>query len=75
MPNTRRAVFCGAQAGAVGFGKEFAKGSHYKWIEELFDYERELGVSTQTVWGLKKLIFNGLDFGTIVATTYAAAHV
>ena len=72
--NTRRAVFCGAQAGVVGFGKEFSKGSHFKWIEELFDYERELGVSAQTVWGIKKSVFNSKDFATIVATTYAVAH-
>jgi N4-gp56 family major capsid protein len=72
--NTRRAVFCGAQAGAIAFGKEFSDGVNYKWVEELFDYERELGVSTQTIWGLKKATFNSEDFGTIVATTYAAAH-
>lgn len=72
--NTRRAVLCGAQAAAVGFGKEFSKGSHYKWVEELFDYERELGVSAQTVWGIKKSVFNAADFATIVVTTYAAAH-
>lgn len=72
--STRRAVFCGAQAAAVGFGKEFAKGSHFKWIEELFDYERELGVSGQTVWGIKKSVFNSEDFGVIAATTYAVAH-
>ncbi|MBR1206611.1 MULTISPECIES: N4-gp56 family major capsid protein [unclassified Bradyrhizobium] len=72
--NTRRAVFCGAQAAAVGFGKEFAKGSHFKWVEELFDYERELGVSAQTVWGIKKSVFNGADFAALVATTYAVAH-
>lgn len=72
--NTRRAVFCGAQAGLVGFGKEFAKGSHFKWVEELFDYERELGVSAQTVWGIKKSVFNGNDFATIAVTTYAVAH-
>jgi N4-gp56 family major capsid protein len=72
--NTRRAVFCGAQAGAIAFGKEFSEGVNYKWVEELFDYERELGVSTQTIWGLKKASFNSEDFGTIVATTYAAPH-
>lgn len=72
--NVRRAVFAGAQAGFVGFGKEFAKGSHFKWIEELFDYERELGVSAQTVWGIKKSVFNGQDFGVIACSTYAAAH-
>jgi len=74
QPLTRRAVFCGAQAGAVGFGKEFAKGSHYKWVEELFDYERELGVSAQTVWGIKKSVYNAQDFATIVVTTFAQKH-
>lgn len=59
---------------SVGFGKEFSKGSHFKWVEELFDYERELGVSAQTVWGIKKNVYNGLDFGTLVATTYAVKH-
>jgi N4-gp56 family major capsid protein len=71
---TRRAVFCGAQAGALAFGREFAEGVNYKWVEQLFDYERELGVSSQTIWGVKKAVFNGQDFGTIVATTYAVAH-
>lgn len=72
--STRRAVLCGAQAGALAFGKEFSEGVNYKWVEELFDYERELGVSAQTIWGIKKTVFNSQDFGTIVATTYAAAH-
>ena len=73
-PSTRRGVFCGAQAAAVGFGKEFSSGSHFKWIEELFDYERELGVSAQTIWGIKKSVYNGADFGVIPFTTYAVAH-
>lgn len=72
--HTRRAVLCGAQAAAVGFGKEFSKGSHFKWLEELFDYERELGISGQTIWGIKKTVFNGADFAALVATTYAVAH-
>lgn len=72
--STRRAVLCGAQAGFLAWGKQYSDGVHYKWIEETFDYERELGVSAQTVFGLKKAVFNSVDFGTIVATTYAAAH-
>jgi hypothetical protein len=40
----------------------------------MFDYERELGVSAQTVWGIKKTVFNSTDFGVITATSYAAAH-
>jgi N4-gp56 family major capsid protein len=72
--NTRRAIFCGAQAGAIGFGQKFTEGANYKWVEDLFDYERELGVSAQTIWGIKKTVFNSEDFGAITATSYAAAH-
>lgn len=72
--STRRAILCGAQAGAIAFGQKYSEGANYKWVEDLFDYERELGVSAQTVWGIKKTIFNSTDFGTITATTYAAAH-
>lgn len=72
VANTRRAVLCGAQAAAVGYGSDYGNGSNYNWVEELFDYERELGVSAQSVWGLKKTVFNSVDFGTIVVSTYAA---
>lgn len=72
--STRRAIFCGAQAGAIAWGQKYNEGSNYKWVEDMFDYERELGVSAQTIWGIKKTVFNSVDFGTITATTYAAAH-
>lgn len=72
VANTRRAVLCGAQAAAIGYGSDYANGDNYSWKEELFDYERELGVSAQSVWGLKKTVFNSVDFGTIVIPTYAA---
>lgn len=72
--STRRAIFCGAQAGAIAYGQKYSEGANYKWVEDLFDYERELGVSAQTIWGIKKTVFNSTDFGTITATTYAAAH-
>jgi hypothetical protein len=44
------------------------------WVEELFDYGNQLGVSAGIIAGLKKMVFNSADFGTIVTTTYAAAH-
>ena len=72
--STRRAVFCGAQAGALAWGQKYSEGANYKWVEDLFDYERELGVSAQTIWGIKKTVFNSTDFGVITATTYAVAH-
>jgi N4-gp56 family major capsid protein len=69
----RRAVFCGAQAGVIGYGKDSA-GGEMTWVEELFDYGNQLGVSAGMIAGLKKTRFNSADFGTIVASTYAAAH-
>lgn len=73
VANTRRAVFLGAQAAALGFA-EGSDADTFNWVEELFDYERELGVSAQSIFGLKKTRFNSVDFGTIVISSYAAKH-
>jgi N4-gp56 family major capsid protein len=69
----RRAVFCGAQAGAMAFGRKSGKNT-YSWREELFDYGNQLGVAAGSIWGLKKTRFNGSDFGSIVVVTYATDH-
>ncbi len=71
---TRRAVFCGAQAAGMAFGKGNSLGNKFSWVEELFDYENQLGVAAGTIAGLKKLQFNGNDMGTIVIPTYAVSH-
>ena len=71
LANTRRAIFCGAQALAVAFGKNGGK-NKFTWKEELFDYEREFGVRASAIMGLKKVVYNNADFGTITLTTYAA---
>lgn len=71
VTNSRRAVFCGAQSAAVAFGKGGGK-NKFDWTEELFDYERELGVRAMTIAGLKKTTYNNVDYGTIVLSTYAA---
>lgn len=70
--STRRAVFAGAQAGAVAFGRRSGKNT-YSWREELFDYGNQLGVAAGSIWGLKKCRFNGSDHASIVVTTYAVA--
>lgn len=72
VASVRRAVFCGAQSAAIAFGD----GSSFEsmsWHEELFDYGNQLGVKAGCVFGLKKLQFNSVDFGTVVVPTYAAA--
>jgi N4-gp56 family major capsid protein len=68
-----RSIFCGAQAAAIAYGRDQGA-ERFSWVEELFDYGNQLGVSAGTIWGLKKLQFNSQDFGTIVASTYAAAR-
>jgi len=67
----RRAVLLGAQAGIIAFGKN-RSAEKYKLVEELFDYQRELGVAAKTVFGFKKTVFDGQDFASIVISTYAA---
>lgn len=73
ISTVRRAVLLGAQSLVAAFGMKTAP-EKYKRVEELFDYQRELGVSVQTIWGMKKTRFNSEDFGCIVVSTYAAPH-
>lgn len=68
----RRAVFCGAQAASLAFGQASSSGEA-SWREELFDYGNQLGVGCGIIWGLKKAVFNGIDFSTIVIATHAEA--
>jgi N4-gp56 family major capsid protein len=72
VANARRAVLLGAQSCVASFGMKFTP-EKYDMREELFDYQRELGVSCHTVFGMKKTVFNSVDFGTVVVATYAAA--
>ena len=73
VPNTRRAVLAGAQALMLAYGRDNGPG-RFTWVEELFDYENELGVSVGCIYGMKKTVFNSADFADIVMATYAAPH-
>lgn len=73
ITTVRRAVLLGAQSAVAAFGMN-RQPTKYKMVEELFDYQRELGVSAQTILGMKKTVFDSTDFGTVVVSTYAAAH-
>lgn len=68
----RRGIFCGAQAAAIAFGQDNSDGA-MSWVEELFDYNNQLGVSAGLIFGLKKMVFNSTDFATIVMSSYAPA--
>lgn len=71
--STRRAVLCGAQSAVMGFGQGHSF-KEFDWYEELFDYGNQLGVKAGCIGGLKKSIYNSVDFGTITVSTYAVAH-
>jgi N4-gp56 family major capsid protein len=73
ISTVRRSVVCGAQAAMLAFGRDNGP-ERYTWVEELFDYENELGVSAGLIFGLKKTNFNSLDYATVVTSSYAAAH-
>lgn len=73
VTTVRRAVFCGAQSAALAFGRDSGP-NRYTWVEELFDYENELGVSAGSIFGMKKVVFNSADFASIVCSSYAVQH-
>ncbi|MGI0011866.1 MAG: N4-gp56 family major capsid protein [Nitrososphaera sp.] len=76
VANTRMALFCGAQAVALAMGQRYSvgkEGFRMSWEEELFDYGNQYGTAAGMIFGMKKLVFNGLDFSTIRCATFAAA--
>lgn len=41
----------------------------------MFDYDRELGVRSTFIAGMKKTVYNSVDYGTIVLASYAVPAV
>lgn len=78
VDTTRRALFLGAQALSMAFGRDGDE-SAVKWHEEAFDHGRRLSVSASTIGGAKKCKYNDAagnadeDFGVITMSSYAAA--
>jgi N4-gp56 family major capsid protein len=70
VDNTRRAVLLGAQSACMA-NKKYKNGELVKWNEEQFDHGREVEMTAFKVWGLKKVVYDSADFGTIVCTTYS----
>lgn len=57
------ALFLGAQAAA------FAVAQETNWVEKPFDYDNQFGVAIDTIFGIKKSVFNGVDFATVQVMT------
>lgn len=68
--NVKRAVFCGAQAALFATGRDNSD-TEMRWVEELFDYENQLGIAAGMIFGLKKTVYNSIDFSTIVTLSHS----
>lgn len=78
VTTVRRAVFCGAQAGVLAYGREpGAKGDPKSppifWREQADDYQQSLGISANFIGGMKAATFNSALFGLIIAPVYSAS--
>jgi N4-gp56 family major capsid protein len=73
VDNCRRAIFCGAQSLMMGWGRLGGDPRRFRWVEKHFDYDREYGISSGFLGGIKLAQFNGKPFGSIIHTTYAVA--
>ena len=74
VANTRRALFLGKGAGAIGFGNGGVGENGFRWAEKDYDYDEALGIQSRIIWGANKTVFNSEDSGVIVASSYAASH-
>lgn len=77
VADTKRALFLGAQAATMAWGRMNSQDTMFVWLEELRDYGRQMGVAISSVWGLKKVVVtptNGVgsavDFAVVVIDTY-----
>jgi N4-gp56 family major capsid protein len=58
-----RALFCGAQAGIMAYGRRIG------WKEKVFEYDSQFGVEVSSIYGFSKAQFNSEDFGVITCDT------
>jgi len=66
-----RALFMGKQAGVIAFGSP-GQNLRFGWNEEGRDNNNEIVITTHSIVGIKKVTFNGNDFGAIALDTAAA---
>lgn len=65
-----RAQFLGAQAMVMAFGSP-GSGLRYDWNEETEDRGNQIVISSSTILGIKKTIYNGEQFSGLALDTYA----
>lgn len=70
VANTKRAQFLGAQAAVLAFGRGQGEAQKFRWLEELRDFGRQIGIGVSAIWGMVKVQFNSVDFGVAGIDTY-----
>ncbi len=65
-----RALLLGLQAGVIAFGSP-GQDLRFGWNEESRDNGNKIVISSHTIWGFKKVTFNGNDFGVMAIDTAA----
>jgi len=69
-----RALFLGAQAGLLAYGKG-GGAQRYTWHEETDDRGNALAITAGTIFGVKKSQFNSKDFGVFALDSYMPLSV
>lgn len=67
-----RALYLGAQAGAIAFGMK-GSGLRFDWHEEMDDRGEEPVIVTKTIVGIKASMFNSQRYGVLALDTAAAS--
>lgn len=67
-----RALFLGEQSLVIAHGSA-GNGLRFKWDEDTDDRGNQLIITTSAILGLKKVTFNGLDYGVMAIDTYYTA--
>jgi len=80
LPNTRRAVFCGAGSLALSYGRHYGYGdTNFRWFSSTWDHGDKYYCSASLIWGAKaiEVPVNGTPetIGKIVITTYSRERV
>jgi N4-gp56 family major capsid protein len=65
-----RNLFMGEQAMVIAFGSP-GTGLRFSWHEETRDNGNQLIITSSTIVGIKKVTFNGKDYGMMVDDAYA----
>lgn len=82
ITTVRRAVLCGKNAlsfasrfsGALSGDDTMGGKVPFIYSTQLKDYDYEKGIEARVIYGVKKIVFDGEDYGSLVISTWAARH-